>query len=119
MAIRRAIQINSISGMCLTKLDVLDGLKELKICTGYQLPDGSVLEVSPMAAEAYDVVTPIYETLPGWSETTFGAKTLDALPQAALDYIKRIEELTGIPIDIISTGPDRNETIIKVHPYSS
>jgi adenylosuccinate synthase len=119
VAMRRAIQINSISGLCLTKLDVLDGLKELKICTGYQLPDGSVLEVSPMAAEAYDVVTPIYETLPGWSETTFGAKTLDALPQAALDYIKRIEELTGVPIDIISTGPDRNETIIKVHPYGS
>ncbi|UMM04829.1 adenylosuccinate synthase [Vibrio campbellii] len=119
VAMRRAIQINSISGICLTKLDVLDGLKELKICTGYKMPDGSVLEVSPMAAEAYDVVTPVYETLSGWSESTFGAKTLDALPQAALDYIKRIEELTGVPIDIISTGPDRNETIVKVHPYNN
>ncbi|CAH8194353.1 adenylosuccinate synthase [Vibrio aestuarianus] len=118
VAMRRAIQINSVTGFCLTKLDVLDGLEELKICTGYQMEDGSVLEVSPMAADAYEKVTPIYETMPGWSENTFGAKSIDALPQAALDYIKRIEELTGVPIDIISTGPDRNETIIKVHPFS-
>ncbi len=118
VAMRRAIQINSITGFCMTKLDVLDGLEEIKICTGYQMADGSVLEVSPMAADAYENVTPIYETMPGWSETTFGAKSIDALPQTALDYIKRIEELTGVPVDIISTGPDRNETIIKVHPFS-
>ncbi len=116
---RRAVQLNSISGFCLTKLDVLDGLKELKICTGYEMKDGSVLEVSPMAAEAFEEATPIYETVPGWSESTFGVKNLDELPQAAIDYIKRIEELTGVPIDIISTGPDRNETIIKVHPFNS
>ncbi|WCE29941.1 adenylosuccinate synthase [Vibrio sp. SCSIO 43137] len=119
VAMRRAIQINSISGFCLTKLDVLDGLEELKICTGYKMEDGSVLEVSPMAAEAFEQATPIYETMPGWTENTFGAKSLDALPQAALDYIKRIEELTGVPVDIVSTGPDRNETIIKVHPFNS
>ena len=119
VAMRRAIQINSLSGMCLTKLDVLDGLKEIKICSGYKMEDGSILEVSPMSAESFEKVTPIYETMPGWSETTFGAKSLDALPQAALDYIKRIEELTGVPVDIISTGPDRNETIIKVHPYQA
>ncbi|MGR5238484.1 adenylosuccinate synthase [Vibrio alfacsensis] len=119
VAMRRAIQINSVTGFCLTKLDVLDGLEELKICTGYKMEDGSVLEVSPMAADAYEKVTPIYETMPGWSENTFGAKSIDALPQAALDYIKRIEELTGVPVDIISTGPDRNETIIKVHPFES
>jgi len=118
VAMRRAIQINSITGFCMTKLDVLDGLEEIKICTGYQMADGSVLEVSPMAADAYDNITPIYETMPGWTETTFGAKSLDALPQAALDYIKRIEDLTGVPVDIISTGPDRNETIVKVHPFS-
>lgn len=118
VAMRRAIQINSITGFCMTKLDVLDGLEEIKICTGYQMADGSVLEVSPMAADAYENITPIYETMPGWTETTFGAKSLDALPQAALDYIKRIEELTGVPVDIISTGPDRNETIVKVHPFS-
>mgnify|MGYP000598552970 FL=1 len=117
VAMRRAVQINSISGFCLTKLDVLDGLEELKICTGYKTKSGEILEVSPMAADAYDDLELIYETMPGWSEITFGAKTLDALPQAALDYIARIEELTGVPIDIISTGPDRNETIVKVHPY--
>ncbi|PWI33150.1 adenylosuccinate synthase [Vibrio albus] len=118
VAMRRAIQINSVTGFCLTKLDVLDGLEELKICTGYKMEDGSVLEVSPMASDAYEGVTPVYETMPGWSENTFGVKSLDDLPQAALDYIKRIEELTGVPIDIISTGPDRNETIIKVHPFN-
>lgn len=118
VAMRRAVQINSISGFCLTKLDVMDGLPEIKICTGYQLADGTVLNISPMAADAYDHVTPIYETMPGWSETTFGAKSLAELPQAALNYIARLEELTGIPVDIISTGPDRNETIIKVHPFA-
>ncbi len=118
VAMRRAIQLNSVTGFCLTKLDVLDGLEEIKICTGYQMADGSVAEVSPLAADAYESITPIYETMPGWSESTFGAKSLDALPQTALDYIKRIEELTGVPVDIISTGPDRNETIIKVHPFS-
>jgi adenylosuccinate synthase len=118
VAMRRAIQINSLTGFCLTKLDVLDGLEELKICTGYKMADGTVLEVSPMASDAYEGVTPVYETMPGWSENTFGAKSLDALPQAALNYIKRIEELTGVPVDIISTGPDRNETIIKVHPFN-
>ncbi|ASA56093.1 adenylosuccinate synthase [Vibrio gazogenes] len=118
VAMRRAIQINSITGFCMTKLDVLDGLKEIKICTGYQMKDGSTAEVSPMAADAYDHVTPIYETMPGWSESTFGVKKLEDLPQAALNYVQRIEELTGVPVDIISTGPDRNETIIKVHPFS-
>ncbi|MDW6002778.1 adenylosuccinate synthase [Vibrio mangrovi] len=118
VAMRRAIQINSITGFCMTKLDVLDGLKEIKICTGYQMQDGSVAEVSPMAADAYEHVTPIYETMPGWSDSTFGAKSLEDLPQAALNYVQRIEELTGVPVDIISTGPDRNETIIKVHPFS-
>jgi adenylosuccinate synthase len=119
VAMRRAVQINSVSGFCLTKLDVLDGLEELKICTGYKMKDGTILEVSPMAAEAFEEATPIYETVPGWSENTFGAKTIEELPQAALDYVKRIEELTGVPIDIISTGPDRNETIIKVHPFNA
>ncbi|PSW00474.1 adenylosuccinate synthase [Photobacterium lipolyticum] len=117
VAMRRAVQINSISGFCLTKLDVMDGLEEIKICTGYKMADGTVLEVSPMAADAYENIELIYETMPGWSENTFGAKSLDALPQTALDYIARIEELTGVPIDIVSTGPDRKETIIKVHPY--
>ncbi|WP_318490372.1 adenylosuccinate synthase [Photobacterium leiognathi] len=117
VAMRRAVQINSISGFCLTKLDVLDGLEELKICTAYKTKTGEILEVSPMAADEYEGLELVYETMPGWSEKTFGVKSLEELPQAALDYIARIEELTGVPIDIISTGPDRNETIIKVHPY--
>ncbi|OOE64953.1 adenylosuccinate synthase [Salinivibrio kushneri] len=119
VAMRRAVQINSVSGFCLTKLDVMDGLEEIKICTGYKMADGSTVEVSPLAADAYEHIEPIYESMPGWSENTFGVKSLDELPQAALDYIKRIEELTGVPIDVISTGPDRNETIIKVHPFNS
>ena len=89
---RRAVQINSISGFCLTKLDVLDGLETLKICTGYQLEDGTVTNVAPLAAEGYEKVTPVYEEMPGWSENTVGATSVDQLPQAALDYIKRIEE---------------------------
>jgi adenylosuccinate synthase len=119
VAMRRAVQINSVSGFCLTKLDVMDGLEEIKICTGYKMADGSMVEVSPLAADAYDNIEPVYETMPGWSENTFGVKSLDQLPQNALDYIKRIETLTGVPIDLISTGPDRNETIIKVHPFES
>ncbi|WP_025674070.1 adenylosuccinate synthase [Salinivibrio socompensis] len=119
VAMRRAVQINSVSGFCLTKLDVMDGLEEIKICTGYKMADGSMIQVSPLAADAYDNIEPVYETMPGWSENTFGVKSLDQLPQAALDYIKRIETLTGVPIDLISTGPDRNETIIKVHPFES
>ncbi|QSX34085.1 adenylosuccinate synthase [Shewanella avicenniae] len=118
VAMRRAVQINSLSGFCLTKLDVLDGLKEVKICVGYELPDGSVTKAAPLAAEGYELVKPIYETMPGWSENTFGATSLEQLPQAALDYIKRIEELLETPVDIVSTGPDRNETIIRVNPFS-
>ncbi|QUN06297.1 adenylosuccinate synthase [Shewanella yunxiaonensis] len=118
VAMRRAIQINSLSGLCLTKLDVLDGLEEVKICVGYQLPDGTVSKVTPLAAEGYEQVTPVYETLPGWSENTFGATSLEQLPQAAINYVKRIEELLETPVDIISTGPDRNETMILVNPFS-
>ena len=118
VAMRRAVQLNSITGFCLTKLDVLDGLEELKICTAYKMKDGTEKAISPLSAESFSEATPVYETLPGWKETTFGVKSLSDLPQAALNYIKRIEELTGIPIDIVSTGPDREETIIKRHPYA-
>lgn len=117
VAMHRAVQINSITGFCLTKLDVLDGLKELKICTGYKKPSGEIITVSPTAAEGYEEITPVYETLPGWSEKTVGATKREELPANAIAYIKRIEEVTGIPVDIISTGPDRNETIILVNPF--
>lgn len=117
VAMKRAVQINSITGFCLTKLDVLDGLEELSICTGYKHADGTVTDVPPMAADGYETVEPIYESMPGWSDNTFGVTEYDALPQAAKDYIKRLEVLTGVPVDIISTGPDRNETIVLRHPF--
>jgi len=117
VAMKRAVQINSITGFCLTKLDVLDGLETLQICVGYKDKHGNIQDVPPMAAEGYEIVTPVYEEMPGWSETTFGSTSLDQLPQAARNYIIRIEQLTGVPVDIVSTGPDRNETIVLRHPY--
>ncbi len=118
VAMKRAVQLNSITGFCLTKLDVLDGLEEIKICTGYKLEDGSTVDVPPMAAEGYEKAVPIYESMPSWSENSFGVTTFEGLPQAAQNYIKRLEEITGIPMDIISTGPDRNETMILRNPFS-
>ncbi|KGA22333.1 adenylosuccinate synthase [Pectobacterium brasiliense] len=119
VAVRRAVQINSLSGFCLTKLDVLDGLKEIKICVGYRLPNGTEVDTTPLAAEGWEGLEPIYETMPGWSESTFGVKDHSKLPQAALNYIKRIEEITGVPIDIISTGPDRSETMVLRDPFDA
>ncbi|MEW6983553.1 adenylosuccinate synthase [Colwelliaceae bacterium 6471] len=118
VAMHRAVQINSVSGFCLTKLDVLDGLEELKICTGYQTKSGEVITVPPTAAEGYEEITPVYESMPGWKEKTYGVTTLEGLPANAIAYIKRIEEVTGVPVDIISTGPDRNETIVLVNPFA-
>lgn len=119
VAIRRAVQINSLSGFCMTKLDVLDGLKEVKLCVGYRLPNGEVIDTTPSAADDWEGIEPIYESMPGWNETTFGVKDHAQLPQAALNYIKRVEELTGVPVDIVSTGPDRSETIILRHPFDA
>lgn len=109
--LRRAIEINSISGLCLTKLDVLDGLDSIRICVGYRDDEGNLIE-APSDADSYAGLEPVYEEMPGWSESTLGIQTVEGLPAAAQAYIKRIEELVGAPIDIISTGPDRNETII-------
>ena len=117
VAMKRAVQINSITGFCLTKLDVLDGLEELQICIGYKDADGNVQDVPPMAADGYDLITPVYESMPGWTEETFGTTDYEQLPQAAKNYIKRLEELTGVPMDIISTGPDRNHTMVVRNPY--
>jgi len=117
VALRQAIQINSVSGLCLTKLDVLDGLETVKVCTAYRNAEGEEI-VTPIDIEEYESLTPVYEELPGWSESTFGAKSLDALPENARAYIKRVEEIAGAPVDIISTGPDRNETIILRHPFA-
>ena len=118
VAMHRATQVNSVTGFCLTKLDVLDGLEELKICTGYKTKSGEIITVPPTAAEGYEEITPVYESMPGWSEKTFGITSIDELPANAKAYIKRIEEVTGVPVDIVSTGPDRNETIILVNPFS-
>ena len=119
VAMKRAVQINSITGFCLTKLDVLDGLESLQICVGYKDADGNVKDVPPMAADGYEKVAPVYEEMPGWTDNTFGVTEFEALPQAAKNYIKRLEELTGVPVDIVSTGPDRNETIVLRSPYDA
>ncbi|WP_027896648.1 adenylosuccinate synthase [Zestomonas thermotolerans] len=115
--LRRAIEINSISGLCLTKLDVLDGLDTVRLCVAYKDQDGNLIE-APTDADSYIGLQPVYEEMPGWKESTFGVKSLDELPANARAYIKRVEELVGAPIDIISTGPDRNETIILRHPFA-
>ena len=114
--LRRSVQINGVSGMCLTKLDVLDGLATLKLCTGYQI-DGRAVDIFPVGAEDAARCQPVYEELPGWTGSTVGAKTLAALPANARAYIRRIEELVGVPIDMVSTGPDREETIVLRHPF--
>ena len=116
VALRTAVNINSVSGLCLTKLDVLDGLEEISVCIGYTSEAGDTV-ANPIDAVDYENLRPVYETLPGWSESTVRLKSLDALPEAARAYIKRVEELVGAPIDIISTGPDREETIVLRHPY--
>ena len=116
VALRQAVRINSISGICLTKLDVLDGLEEVNICVAYKNSDGSDAGI-PMHADDFETITPVYESMPGWSDITVGAQSLDALPQAAKNYIRRIEELTGAPVDVVSTGPDRVETIVLRHAF--
>ncbi|VFP82854.1 adenylosuccinate synthase [Candidatus Erwinia haradaeae] len=119
VAIRRAIQVNSISGLCITKLDVLDGLKEIKICVAYRMKNRNKVHITPCTTENWEGIEPIYEILPGWNTVTYGIKSLDLLPQEAINYIRRIEEITGVLIDIISTGPDRSETIILRNPFDS
>ena len=116
VALRQAVRVNSISGICLTKLDVLDGLDEVKICVGYVHAGGSDAGI-PMHSDDFKNITPVYESMPGWSDVTVGAQHLADLPQAARDYITRIEELTGAPVDVVSTGPDRVETIVLRHAF--
>ena len=116
-ALKRSIQINGVTGLCITKLDVLDGLPELKICTGYRL-NGKIINLLPMGSDEVADCQPILESLSGWTESTVGATTLDGLPAAARAYLERIEAWCGIPIDIISTGPERNETILRRHPFA-
>ncbi len=115
-ALKRSLQLNGVNGLCITKLDVLDGMDEIRACTSY-LKDGKPLELIPTGAEAVAECTPVYESLPGWRDSTVGAKTFDALPANARAYLRRIEALTGVPIAMVSTGPDRSETILVHHPF--
>jgi len=114
--LKRSVQINGITGMCLTKLDVLDGLEVLNLCTGYML-DGRKIDIFPVGADDAARCLPIYEEMPGWKQSTVGAKSLEQLPPNALAYVRRIEQLVGVPIDMVSTGPDREETIVLRHPF--
>ncbi len=116
VALRAAVNINSISGICLTKLDVLDGLETISVCIGYTDKQGNAIS-GPSDSLSYDSLVPVYEELAGWEESTVGAKSIEQLPENARAYITRLETLVGAPIDIVSTGPDREETIVLRDPF--
>ena len=115
-ALRRSIQINGVSGLCITKLDVLDGMDEVRLCTGYRI-DGKNEELLPLGAEEAARCEPVYEALPGWKESTVGVNAYDKLPARARAYLERLQAVCGAPVDMISTGADRNETIVRRHPF--
>ena len=115
-ALKRSMIINGVSGLCITKLDVLDGLSEIQICTGYEL-DGRVVDILPLDADEIVACRPVYETLPGWSDSTAGLTNWEQLPLNARRYLERMQALIGVPIDMVSTGPDRVHTILLRHPF--
>ncbi|MBK7793477.1 MAG: adenylosuccinate synthase [Betaproteobacteria bacterium] len=115
-ALRRSFGLNGVTGLCIMKLDVLDGLDEIRICTSY-LAEGRPLDLLPSGADAVALCRPVYETVPGWKQSTVGIPTFEQLPPAAQAYLRRIETLTGVPIAMVSTGPDRAETILLHHPF--
>jgi len=115
-ALRRSIQINGVTGLCITKLDVLDGLDEVKLCVGYKV-DGQDVDILPRGASQVAACEPVYETFPGWKESTIGITQWDALPPTAQAYLTRVQDVAGVPIDMVSTGPDRDETILLRHPF--
>ncbi|AGX88073.1 adenylosuccinate synthase [Candidatus Symbiobacter mobilis] len=114
--LKRSVQVNGITGLCITKLDVLDGLPEVQLCTGYEL-DGQRIDILPSAAEEIARCRPVYETLPGWDCTAHVTRYED-LPQTARNYLERIEQCTGVPVHIVSTSPDRDHTITRCHPFA-
>ncbi|WP_018867234.1 MULTISPECIES: adenylosuccinate synthase [unclassified Thioalkalivibrio] len=118
VALKRAVQVNTISGLCMTKLDVLDGLESVQICVGYDC-GGERREVPPSGAEAYAACTPIYEEMPGWAESTVGIREYAQLPANARAYLERLSEVVGVPVDMVSTGPDRDETLVLRDPFDS
>lgn len=115
--VKRAIDVNSVSGICLTKLDVMDGLESIKIATAYRDEEGNTHSAPPIDAADFDKLTPVYETMPGWQQDTANIKSFDALPQAAQNYVKRLQQLLGVSIDILSTGPERDATLVFNHPF--
>lgn len=114
--LKRSAQVNGLTGLCITKLDVLDGIKELLLCVGYEL-DGEQIDILPMGADEIARCKPIYETMEGWTDSTVGVTDYDKLPVNARLYLQRIEHVTGVPVDLISTSPDRDHTIMMRHPY--
>ncbi len=117
-ALKRSIQINGVSGLCVTKLDVLDGVEALQVGVGYRMGDERI-DILPAGAEMLAQCEPVYEEIPGWKESTVGVRRFDELPANARAYLRRIEEICEVPIDLISTGPDREETIVLRHPFQS
>jgi adenylosuccinate synthase len=117
-ALKRSIVINGISGLCITKLDVLDGLNEIKVCVGYEL-GGTQVDILPLDADDIVACKPIYESFPGWSQTSAGATQWSQLPLNARRYLERVQDFIGAPIDMVSTGPDRDHTIVLRHPYQA
>ena len=116
--LKRSAQVNGLSGLCITKLDVLDGLNELKLCTGYKL-DGALTDILPMGADEIARCEPVYETMPGWTQSTVGVTDYQQLPSEARRYLERIAQLTGVPIHMVSTSPDRDHTILMRDPYQA
>ncbi len=114
--LKRSAQVNGLSGLCITKLDVLDGLSELQLCVGYEL-DGEKVDILPLGADDIARCKPIYETIPGWTDSTVGVTEYAKLPAQAQHYLRRIEETTGVPVHVISTSPDRDHTIMMQHPF--
>ncbi len=114
--LKRSIQISGVSGLCITKLDVLDGMEKIKLGVGYRV-GGKALDIFPAGADAANDCVPVYEEMPGWSESTLGLKQLEALPANARAYLSRLEQICGVPVAMVSTGPDRKETIVIRHPF--
>jgi len=117
VSMRKSAQMNSLSGLCLTKLDVLDGLDKIGVCTGYKI-NGELIETAPLGADKYEVCEPVIEEMPGWTENTQGITRFADLPENAKAYIHKLEQLVGVKVSILSTGPDRNETIILENPFA-
>ena len=116
VALRRSVIHSSVSGLCMTKLDVLDGLPAIRICTGYKV-DGKLTTQPPLFVEGYGNIEPVYEELPGWKQSTVGLTKYDELPATARRYLERVQEVVGVPIDIISTGADRDHTMVLRNPF--